>query len=93
MTFCLDPWLQLVVYSHSSRWSVQVPRISREFFRVFYQMKELYSIGCAFCQVSRLALRTQVPHRISVLNILLVSFRMRKLRPKRLNGVIPGING
>ena len=55
-------------------------------------MKELYIIGCAFYQVSRLALRTQVPHRISVLNIILVSFRMRKLRPKCLNDITPGIN-
>ena len=55
-------------------------------------MKESYSIGCAFCKVSRLALRTQVPHRISVLNIVLVSFRMRKLRPKCLNDITPGIN-
>ena len=50
--------------------SFQLPQISREFFRAFYQMKELYSIGCAFCQVSRLALRTQVPHRISIFLIL-----------------------
>jgi len=92
MTFCLDRWLQLVVCWNSSRWSVPIPQISREFFRAFYQMKELYSIGCAFCQVSRLALRTQVPHRISVLNIILVSFRMRKLRPKCLNDVTPHIN-
>ena len=92
MIFCLDPWLQLMVCWNSSRWSVQVSQFSREFFRAFYQMKESYSIDCAFCHVSRLELRTQVPHRISVLNIILVSFRMRKLRPKCLNDVTPGIN-
>ena len=69
--------------------SVQVPQISRAFFLT---NRGICSRGCVFCKVSRLALRTQVPHRISVLNILLVSFRMRKLRPKCLNDVTPGIN-
>ena len=45
------------------------------------------SRGCVFCKVSRLALRTEVPHRNSILNIILTHFRMNKLSPKCLNEV------
>ena len=85
MIFCLDPWLQLMVCWNCSRWSVRFLS-SREFFWAFCQIKGLYSTVCFFCKVSRLALRTQVPHRISILTVILISFRMRKLRPKCLNG-------
>ena len=92
MAFFLDPWLQLVVCWNSARWSVQVPQISRELFRAFHQMNGLCNTWCVFCKASRLALRIQVPHRNSVLSIVLTSFRMRNLRPRCLNDVIPGIN-
>ena len=50
------------------------------------------SRGCVFCKVSRLALRTEVPHRNSILNIILTHFRMNKLSPKCLNEVTHRIN-
>ena len=69
--------------------SVQVPQISRAFFLT---NRGICSRGCVSCKVSRLALRTEVPHRNSVLNIILTHFRKNKLSPKCLNEITHRIN-